>query len=210
MCNDDKNIIDALNWRYATKKFDTAKKVLPGLLDIILEAIRLTPTSFGLQSFHVTIVENPAKNEALIKAAMKQDNVITAPVLLVFSVDTRLKAHIEKYVQNMKDNHVPEKFIKKMKFIMPLFIFMKTLFIFKNQWLAKQTYIALGVALVAAAEHEIDACPIEAFSSHKVASALRLSGHHKPAVILALGYRASTETPREKYRLSSGELFTHV
>ncbi len=210
MCNDDKNIIDALNWRYATKKFDAAKKVLPGLLDIILEAIRLAPTSFGLQSFHVTVVTEPANNKALIKAAMNQDNVVSAPILLVFSVDTRLKAHIEKYIQNMTDNHVPEKFIKKMKRIMPLFIFLKTLFVFKNQWLARQVYISLGVALVAAAELEMDSCPIEAFSPRKVARALDLPSYHKPSVILALGYRAGSETPRTKYRLSSQELFARV
>jgi nitroreductase len=210
MCNDDKSILDVLQWRYATKKFDATKKVLPGLLDMVLEAIRLAPTSFGLQSFRVAVVENPSKNSAILKAALNMDNVATASHLLVFCVDTRLKFHIDKYIQNMKDNNAPEQFIKRMKSIMPFFIFMKTLFIFKNQWLAKQAYIAMGVGLVAAAELEIDTCPIEAFVPGKLKRALGLPSHLKPAVIMALGYRASTEIPREKYRLCADELFMRV
>ena len=77
-------IIDALNWRYATKSMD-GKKIPKKSLDIILEAIRLTPSSFGLQPYSIIVIENTELMKKIQPIADMQPQIIEASVLLVFA-----------------------------------------------------------------------------------------------------------------------------
>ncbi len=88
-----------LNWRYATKKFDTTKKVSQEDLDTILETIRLTPTSFGLQPYHFYIVTNEEKKAAIQAAAWGQPQITTSSHLIVFTARTDLAINKEEYFQ---------------------------------------------------------------------------------------------------------------
>ena len=86
-----------LSWRYATKKFDTTKKVSQEDLDMILEAIRMTPTSFGLQPYHFYVVSNQDIKDKIQAAAWNQLQVGTASHLLVFAARTDLMQTKEEY-----------------------------------------------------------------------------------------------------------------
>jgi nitroreductase / dihydropteridine reductase len=90
-----------LSWRYATKKFDTTRKVSDADLAQIVEAIRMTPTSFGLQPYHFYVVSNQEIKDKIQAVAWNQPQVGTSSHLIVFSVRTDLKETKEEYFSLM-------------------------------------------------------------------------------------------------------------
>ncbi len=90
-----------LEWRYATKQFDTSKKVSPENLDKILEAIRLTPTSFGLQPYHFYVVSNQDIKDKIQTVAWNQPQIGTASHLIVFTARTDLMKNKDEYFELM-------------------------------------------------------------------------------------------------------------
>ncbi len=201
-----REILESLEWRYAAKKFTPKKKVSDKDLKTILEVIRLAPTSFGLQPFHVTVIKNPGKKTEIVEAAYGQKQISTATHLLVFSADMDFSHRTERFFANLKQREVSETIIKKLQRNMNLFIFLKRFTITKKSWAARQAYIALGFALMAAAELRIDSCPMEGFSASRMRRALRLERTHKPLALLALGYRDPNDAVHPKYRLPMEEL----
>lgn len=91
------SFISNLSWRYATKKFDTTKKVSDEDLAKILEAIRMTPTSFGLQPYHFYVVSNPDILAKIGAAAYNQPQLTTASHVIVFASRQDLMANNEEY-----------------------------------------------------------------------------------------------------------------
>ncbi len=91
------SFLSNLNWRYATKKFDTNQKVSDADLDAILEAIRLTPTSFGMQPYHFYVVSNQEIKEKIQAAAWNQPQIGTSSHLLVFAARTDLTILKEEF-----------------------------------------------------------------------------------------------------------------
>ena len=184
-------LIKLLNWRYATKKFDPSKAVPEDKVQHILEAIRLTATSSGMQPFHVLVVTNPALREQIKPNAWGQGQITDASHLLVFAA---------------WDDYTPER-------INAAFDLVNEVRGFKNegweayrqqvlatypprgaevnyQHTARQAYIALGTALIAAAEVGVDATPMEGFSPDKVDEILGLRAQGlRSVVLLPLGYR---------------------
>ena len=88
-----------LEWRYATKKFDTTKKVSDDDFDTILKAIRLTPTSTNVQPYHFYVIQNPAMREEIKAAAWNQDQITTSSHLLVFAARTDIEQNKEDVMQ---------------------------------------------------------------------------------------------------------------
>ena len=86
-----------LSWRYATKKFDSSRKVSDTDLDSIIEAIRMTPTSFGMQPYHFYIVTNQEMKEKIQAAAWNQPQIGTSSHLIVFAARTDLPVLKEEY-----------------------------------------------------------------------------------------------------------------
>jgi nitroreductase / dihydropteridine reductase len=185
-------LLQQLNWRYATKKMDPSKKVEADVLERILEAIRLTPTSSGLQPYQVLVVTNQALKEKIRAASWDQSQVTDCSHLIVFAAwDTytpeRINASFdytinergvgtnertEAYRQNLVNNYPPRG---------PEVNFQHT---------AKQTYIALGFALVAAAAEGVDATPMEGFDPNAVDEILGLRAKGLRSVtLLPIGYR---------------------
>jgi len=201
---------EALLWRYAAKKFDPEKVVSSEDMQTIMESIRLAPTSFGLQPFHVYVVSDKKEKESVFSSkGLEQKAKAEASHVLVFCADTDIRSHIRSYSDHLasygKLSEMANHAIKGMK----MFIVWKTFFyLFPRSWAARQAYIALGFALMAAAQLKIDSCAVEGFFAGHVSKSLKLPKNHKPVVLLALGYRASDDVLYPKYRLPESRLFT--
>src|SRR5689334_3140163 len=136
-----------LNWRYATKKFDSTKKVSEADKNKILEAIRMAPTSFGFQPFHVHIVEDKKIREELRKAAYGQPQITDASFLLVFSARTDLDKVVDGYVGLLSEDNNPKAKWDGWKGTKASLSGMSESD--RKAWSAKQAYIALGFGLAA-------------------------------------------------------------
>ena len=186
-------LIDKLNWRYATKKYDASKKVAADKVERILEAIRLAPTSSGLQPFEVLLVTNPEKRAQMQAVAWNQAQVTEASHLLVFAAwDNITEARIDMMFDLTNEqrgfiNEGWEAYRKQLKGIVAARGDQANF-----DAAARQAYIALGVALVAAAEEQVDATPMEGFDPAAVDAILGLQERGlRSVVILPLGYRAN-------------------
>jgi len=208
------NFIKNANWRYATKKFDATKKVSAEDLDTLKEAIRLSASSFGLQPYKVIIIENPELRAQLQPAAWGQSQIVDASHLIVFANitnigDTEIDASIADIA---KTRGLPIDALKGYGDFMKSKISSLPLEA-KNIWTSKQTYLALGNLLNAAAELNIDVTPMEGFEPSKFNEILGLEKLGLNAALVApIGYRhAEDETQNyAKVRKSSEELFINV
>jgi nitroreductase/dihydropteridine reductase len=184
-------LLQKLQWRYATKKMNPAKVVPQDKVERILEAARLAPTSSGLQPFEIIVVTNKAVREQIKPKAWGQGQVTDCSHLLVFAAwDNYTSERInmmfdltnaqrggtnegwENYRQMLLKNYPPRD---------PQVNF---------EHAARQAYIGLGAALIAAAFEEVDATPMEGFDPKALDEILGLSARGLRSVsILPLGYR---------------------
>lgn len=208
------NTINNLQWRYATKRMN-GQKVPDDKLDTILEAIRLTATSNGLQPFTILVIEDQATREKLHQAAFKQPQVIEGSHLLVFAAWKNItKEQINTYFDLVYKERNLEKgsLDQYANFLKENFSKQTEVEIFS--WASKQAYIALGTALVAAAEEKVDSTPMEGFNSGEVDKILGLEEKGMGSTaLLALGYRdasADHMVNAKKVRRSKAELFVTI
>ncbi|WP_175549216.1 NAD(P)H-dependent oxidoreductase [Planktotalea frisia] len=209
-----KPLDDLLNWRYATKKMDPSKTVPQEKVDAIIEAIRMSPTSSGTQPFEVFVVTNPDVRSKIAEAAGGQAQITDGSHTLVFAawdnytaeridevVDLNVAARgdlpmLHAYYDNLKSNYVPRE--AEVNYAHA----------------ARQAYIALGIALVAAAEQEVDSTPMEGFSSEAVDTILGLKERGlRSVVLMPLGYRDEAGDwllQMSKVRKSRDTLITEV
>ena len=184
-----KTLNDQLNWRYATKKMDPTRTVAQEKIESIIEAIRMSPTSSGTQPFELFVVTNKNIREEICKAASNQTPITDGSHLLVFAAwDNYTEARIDEvadlnvklrgdlpligqYYGNLKSNYLPRDAE------------------INYAHAARQAYIALGIAMVAAAEQEVDCTPMEGFSPAMVDEILGLKERGLRSVVrLPLGY----------------------
>jgi len=208
------NFIQDANWRYATKKFDATKKVKSADLDILKEAIRLTSSSYGLQPYKVLIIENPELRSQLQPAAWGQAQIVDASQVIVFAIETNFgNDNIDKYIKTLVDTRgIPADSVKGYADFMKMKINALTEEQ-KNVWTSKQTYLALGNLLNAAAELKIDVTPMEGFEPEKFDQILGLEklGLHA-SVVATIGYRDNEDVTQHyaKVRKSNEELFINL
>jgi len=192
------NIIEGLQWRYATKRFDTDKKLNKEQIEYLKQAVSLIPSSYGLQPYKVLIIENPEIRKKLSEAAFGQPAITEASHLFIFANFTeygpdkvesflRLSAEINNYPEGSSDAYrdmlngmigamTPEQL---------------------SNWTAKQAYIALGALICAASEQHIDICPMEGFDKSQFDDILELRQKGLTAACIgAVGYRS----PQDKYQ----------
>jgi nitroreductase len=200
------SFLEQLEWRYACKKFDAEKHVSEQALNKILTSIQLAPTSYGMQPFHVTVISDPLIKQRLKPKAMNQAQIDTCSHLLVFSARTDVLQRLKDYFKNAKDKNAFEKESLKFrsKFMFAALI-KKCIFLQVKSWATNQAYIALGFALAACAELQIDSCPIEGFLPLEFKKELALPRNFYPVVCLAIGYRA--DSPRIKFPFPMDDLF---
>jgi nitroreductase len=199
------------NWRYATKKFDATKKIPAHDLDILMEAIRLSSSSYGLQPYKILIVENADLRAKIQKAAWGQSQVVDASHLLVFANQTDISdTQIDDFIENTsKTRGIAAETLTGYQGFMKSKI-NELSGDAKNNWNAKQTYLALANLLNAAAELKIDVTPMEGFSPADVNEILELSKLGLTSTLLApIGYRHAEDATQhyKKVRKSKEELF---
>jgi len=205
------NFLNNQNWRYATKKFDATKKVSTEDLNTLKEAIRLSSSSYGLQPYKVIIVENPEIRAKLQAAAWGQSQIVDASHLFIFANDTNIGDDaIDAFLNTISiERETPLEslagygdFMKsKITTLEPAV---------KNVWTSKQTYLALGNLLNAAAELKIDVTPMEGFVPSEVNEILGLDKLNLNASLIAtVGYRHEEDATQfyKKVRKSQKDLF---
>ena len=205
------NFLENQNWRYATKKFDASKKVSNDDLATLKEAIRLTTSSYGLQPYKILIVENPELRAKLQPASCGQSQIVDASHLVVFANETNFgEEGINDYFKNLVETRqIPAESIQGYKDFMTSNILSLSEEV-RDIWTAKQTYLALGNLLNAAAELKIDVCPMEGFVPAQYNEILGLDKLNLNAVLVAtIGYRSNDDATQnyKKVRKSNEDLF---
>ena len=202
------------NWRYATKKFDATKKISEADLSVLKDAIRLSASSYGLQPYKVLIIENPAIRMQLKPFSWGQSQIVEASHLLVFANIVNIgETEIDAYFDNLTTTRGIT-----MEAVKGYSDFMKSKIVslpehVKNSWTSKQTYLALGNLLNAAAELNIDVTPIEGFESDKYNEILGLDKLGLNASLVApIGYRHEEDATQHlaKVRKSNEDLFITI
>ena len=208
------NILSNLKWRYATKRMN-GQKVPAEKIENILEAIQLAPTSIGLQPFTVLVIEDPELKAKIAPAIYNQPQITEGSHVVIFAAWKEIsEANINKYINHIATlRGIPVESLDGMRNMINGSIAGKT----PEQlltWNMKQAYIALGVGLVAAAEEQVDATPMEGFDPDALDAALGLSekGLHS-TVVMALGYRDAEKdylSSAAKVRRDKSELFIRL
>jgi nitroreductase len=202
---------DHLNWRYTTKKFDPAKKISESEFESLLEALRLAPSSYGLQPWKFVVVRDVSLRNRIKIHAHGQAQVIDASHLIVFcALRTMDAAYIGKYVDCMAEiRGVERKTLEGFDRSMQEFLKSQTP-LEMSEWMKRQVYIPLGMFLSECAHRKIDACPMEGFDISGVDRDLGLEEEGVTALALcAVGYRAADDrfAGLKKVRFEIKELF---
>ena len=183
-------LLESLQWRYATKKMN-GDKIPQDKLERILEATRLAPSSYGLTPYQVIVVEDQELKEKLVPACYGQTQLKDSSAVLVFAVwDTIDENEVENYINNIAEQrNIPVDVLGDFKGMM-----VGTLSNMTDEqktiWAQKQTYIGLGFSLVASAVEEVDSTPMEGFVPSQVDEVLGLKELGlKSTLVLTLGYR---------------------
>lgn len=207
-------LLEALNWRYATKQM-TGEKLDQSDVDLILEAARLAPTSAGLQPFHIISISNQELKEKISPVALNQPQIIQSSHLLVFTAwDSISDVQIDQRydAMNALRNLSSEKTAKTVAGLKQLFASMTQ----EQQYhhAAKQAHIGFGMAIAAVAELGIDATPMEGFDKDGLDKVLNLKEKGlKSVVLLALGRRNSENDwllNLKKFRITREEFVTDI
>lgn len=204
-------IIEDLNWRYATKKFDPKKKISTEDLKTIKESLRLVPSSYGLQPLKYLFIEDLNLRQQLKEKSFNQSQITDASHLLVICALSEIKEEfIDSHIQNMAN-------IRSVSIdsISGFGSYMKKEIIPMEkekvaEWNAKQAYIALGQLLHTCATLRIDATPMEGFQKEAYDEILNLKSHGLQSVLVCpLGYRSEEDSNQflRKVRRSKEDLF---
>ena len=219
MSNMNQTIIEAFDFRHATKKFNSNKKISEEDFDTILESGRLSPSSLGLEPWRFVVIQNKKLRDKLKPYSWgAQKQLDTASHFVLIFARKNVTAH-SNYVQHLirgikeyEDSTIPavkEKFDN----------FQASFHIADNDrtlydWASKQTYIALGNMMTSAALLGIDSCPMEGFDLDKVTEILSEEGildteHFGISVMVAFGYRAQ-EPAHGKIRQSKEDVISWI
>lgn len=205
-----KHVTDALSWRYAVKKFDASKKLSDEQLHGLLDAARLSASSYGLQPYSIIVVTDPAVRAKIREHAWGQTQITDASHLLAFcSMRTMDEAYVDAYVaQISKERGAPVESLKGYRDMMVGSVKGRSPEELA-QWMKHQAYIAVGFALSAAAHMQIDACPMEGFDPTHVDVDLGLLDKNlTSAVLMPVGFRAADDetASRKKVRKPKDDL----
>ncbi|QJU09221.1 NAD(P)H-dependent oxidoreductase [Candidatus Saccharibacteria bacterium oral taxon 488] len=209
------DITKALDFRHACKKFDADKKISDQDMELILEAIRLTPTSYGFEQFDVIVAQDQQLRQGLKKCAPINKPRFDASHFLIFTAKTAdaLSDHIDHILRDVKRMNLVERTAYKTfwkQWAKKDFKLMDTPDGL-HQWSAHQAYIALGFAMLVAAERGIDSCPIEGFSIDQATEVLTTHqlidpAKDLPVLMLALGYASRSDRPHPRSRRPLDEM----
>jgi len=211
MSNQNTQLLNALEWRYATKVFDANKKIPADVWATLEKTLVLTPTSYGLQPYQFLIVQDAAKRAALLPHSWGQKQVVDCSHFVVFTARTEMKAaDVDKLIQRtVKIRKLPADALNAYRGIMLGDVVNGPRGKVAHEWAARQCYIALGNLMTAAAVMGVDACPMEGLAPAEYDKVLKLEGSgYKTVVACALGYRAANDkyASLDKIRYETTEL----
>lgn len=185
------DIIESLQWRYATKKFDKERMLSDEKLDILKQAFNLTATSFGLQTLKLLIIKDEKVRAKLVEHSFGQQQVLNASHLLVLCVqDNILDSDVDTHFDNVINvRSTPETILAPYR--ADLKAMMRDMDKEERQeWSIKQVYIALGNLMTVCAVEGIDSCPMEGFDRDRYDTILSLKDINlKSVLLLPVGYR---------------------
>lgn len=205
--------LDKLNWRYAVQKFDPSKKLTDEQLNFLKEAIRLSPSSYGLQPWKIYIINNP-EVRTQIRTAGDQPKITEASHLFAFA--SRLNVNetdVDKYMVDMAEKrHIPIESLAGFRKSITDTINRLTP-VERDSWTARQTYIPLGFLLSACAQNNIDAGPMEGFDAEAVTKIIGADQDgYQVRALCAVGFRDSSDPTiqRAKVRFSTEKVFKEI
>ena len=194
----------AMHFRHACKLFDDTKQMSKEDLEFILEAGRLSPSSFGMEQWHFFVLRDEQMREEIKKAAWNQAQITTASELIAIVYKKQVRSS-DSYIQSEFDKFNYPDYIRDMykQFIDPR----------DNaaleSWSAKQVYIAAGNMMTAAASIGIDSCPMEGFDKDSVEKIMGLDTEkYALALLIPFGYRVNEQPPLHRSELS--EIVTYM
>lgn len=203
------NIIEKLNWRYATKKFDSSYKLNESEIELVKSVIQLSPASYGLQPYKVLIVTNPEIREKLKEVSWNQPQITDSSALLVFVRNKVLdETEVDTFVDNIvKTRGVPKEMLAQYEGMMKYAVSSQN----EEQkavWVDKQIYLALGNLLTSLSVLGLDSCPMEGFDKVKYDEILGLQDTSS-VVVCAIGKRDGSDESQnyKKVRKSTEDLF---
>jgi nitroreductase len=198
-------VLSCLSWRYATKKFDPARKIAPELWAKLEQAAVLSPSSYGLQPWKFIVVTDPAVRQRLHTVSYNQPQILDASHLVVFAAkNPPTPADVERHIQRTAQvrGQAPDALEGLRKAMLGSLSRMTESQ--AHAWAARQAYIALGVFLSAAAMMGVDACPMEGFQPDQYDEILGLKPRGLASVVIATaGYRhpddAYNKLPKSRF-----------
>jgi nitroreductase len=205
------DLVRQFGWRYATKKFDPARKIPEAQWHALEQVLLLAPSSFGLQPWRAIVVADPALRERLVPVSWNQRQVADASHLVVFAIKKGMSAaDADRYIARIAEvRGTPAPALQGFRKMMVDFLQRPKAAFDVDAWAAHQAYIALGNLLAAAAIMGIDACPMEGLDPARYDEVLGLSplGLHT-VFACPLGYRAADDKYARdpKVRLPAEEL----
>ena len=207
------SFLENLNWRYATKKYDTTKKISEEDIQKIKNAIRMAPFSFGFQMYSVLDIVDKDLREKMKEIGYNQSQITDADRLFVFCGRDDNENRLEEMFSDLSggDDTIRNNNLKNYEDSIRGVMDSRSKEEILN-WSIKNSYIALGFGLAACAELKIDSSPMEGFDAKKLKEVLNLDSHLYPAVILAIGYRDENDEHLKlpKWRFEEGKIFSKV
>jgi nitroreductase len=212
--NPVKSPVDALRWRYATKKFAADKKIPDDVWTQLQEALLLSPSSYGLQPWKFVVVTDQEAKDKLSGVCFGQTQPVECSHFIVICRLEKLSPeHIESYIEDVgkKRNAPPESMEGFKNLLLNFRSNMSELQL--DEWMAKQCYIALGNLMTSAAYLGVDNCPMEGFDKAKMDEALHLVDKGcRSVVCCALGYRNAEDnySKMPKVRFDPDRVFINI
>ncbi|MEM6451401.1 MAG: NAD(P)H-dependent oxidoreductase [Cyanobacteria bacterium P01_D01_bin.105] len=189
-------LLEQLNWRYATKQFNADKQIPVETWDALADSLVLTPSSYGLQPWKFVVVTNTETKETLKPLSWNQSQITDCSHLVVFTIKKNLTAaDVDKFIESTAEARGDDVASLSGYRNMIVSDVVKGPRSFNvNEWAARQAYIALGNFMTCAAVLGVDACPLEGIDPAGYDKVLKLQEDgYATVVACAAGYRASTD-----------------
>jgi len=211
----DETILKQLNWRYAVKNFDPARKIPPAQWATLEQALILAPSSFGLQPWRFYVIDDVEMRQKLIPVSWGQTQVFDASHLVVFAIRKNLDA---EFVDRFLDRHIEIRGGDRAALAGYRKLILKSLEgeiqeAGAHHWAARQAYIALGQFMTTAAMLGIDTCPMEGLEADRYDEILGLAEQGYATVCACpAGYRSANDKyqHRKKVRFAAKDVVVHV
>jgi len=189
-------LLKALEWRYATKRFDATKKIAADVWQTLERALILTPTSYGLQPYRFVVLTDQEKRAELLAHSWNQHQVVDCSHYVVLTARTKMtEKDVDKWIGHLaKVRNVPAETLANYRGMMIGDVVHGSRGKASHEWAVRQAYIALGNLMTCAAVLGVDACPMEGIAPPEYDRVLGLhDSGYATAVACAVGYRSQND-----------------